>query len=82
MKSNIGGTSKNRPVLVELLKKEPPPDCSCHDHDNVLAYCNKIVQLHQGEIWVESEVGKGTLFQFTIAVRSLDQFQDDPNRVN
>jgi light-regulated signal transduction histidine kinase (bacteriophytochrome) len=31
-----------------------------------LAYCKKIVQLHQGEIWVESNMGEGTAFHFTI----------------
>lgn len=31
-----------------------------------LAICKEIIKLHQGKIWAESEVGKGTQFHFTL----------------
>ena len=31
-----------------------------------LAHCKKIVDLHNGDLWLESELGKGSVFYFTI----------------
>jgi len=31
-----------------------------------LANCKKIVEMHKGEIWIESTLGKGTIFNFNI----------------
>lgn len=41
-----------------------------------LAIAKKIVELHQGEIRVESQIGEGTTFKMRFPIKTIPEFQD------
>ena len=36
-----------------------------------LAICKEIIELHQGEIWVESTLGEGSIFSFALPIKAI-----------
>lgn len=63
--SGIGVPAGETERIFEMLSRTP--DAEGYPGTGIgLAVCRRIVELHGGRIWVESEVGKGATFLFTV----------------
>jgi two-component system, sensor histidine kinase and response regulator len=62
--NGIGIDSKNFDLIFKLFQRLD--DRNINGTGIGLATCKKIVDRHGGQIWVESQLGKGTAFYFTL----------------
>lgn len=62
----IGIAPENHQKIFELFTRLIPREVDDKGTGIGLALCKRIVESHNGKIWVDSELGKGSIFYFTI----------------
>ncbi len=70
--TGIGIAPEDQATIFEEFRQVGTTDAQRSEGTGLgLTLAKKFVELHGGRIWVESEVGKGSTFTFTLPEKSL-----------
>jgi signal transduction histidine kinase len=64
--NGIGIDPENNEKIFLIFHQEKEQSSNYSGYGIGLAYCKKIIERHGGKIWIDSHVGKGSTFYFTI----------------
>ena len=64
--NGIGIGKKHQEEIFTIFKRLNHQE-QYEGHGIGLSHCKKIVDLHEGDLWVDSQVGQGSVFSFTIS---------------
>lgn len=64
--NGIGIGKKHQEEIFTIFKRLNHQE-QYEGHGIGLSHCKKIVDLHEGDLWVNSEIGQGSTFSFTIS---------------
>ena len=68
--TGIGIAREDQEAIFEEFRQVGASVSSKHEGTGLgLTLARKFVELHGGQIWVQSQVGKGSIFTFTLPVR-------------
>jgi len=67
--TGIGIASADQEAVFEEFRQVGAADKKSEGTGLGLALSRKFIELHRGKIWVQSEVGRGSTFIFTLPVR-------------
>ena len=78
--TGVGIAPENQETIFEEFRQVGTDSSKKREGTGLgLTLTRKFVELHGGKIWVESEVGKGSTFTFTLP---LNQEKFDGQRIN